>query len=134
MAAFDLPAREICTARRTRTNTPLQALVVMNDPTYVEAARVLAENALRAAGDPAGRIDAMFRRVLARSPSDAERALLLDALGARRDRFSKQAGAPDQFLAVGASATPAGADRVELAAYAAVASLILNLDETLTRE
>jgi hypothetical protein len=134
MAAFDLPGRETCTARRGRTNTPLQALVVMNDPTYVEAARALAARALRETADPAGRIDAMFRRVLARPASQQEHRLLLAALTSQHRRFASKPAAADQFLSVGASPPPADADRTELAAYTAVASLVLNLDETLTKE
>ena len=135
MAAFDLPSREVCTVRRGRTNTPLQALVVMNDPTYVEAARKLAEQSLRTTGDePASAIDHMFRRVLTRAPSDEERLLLLEEFQHRAGRFASNPESAAEFLSVGETALADDLNSARLAALTAVASLILNLDEAVTRE
>ena len=134
MAAFDQPGREVCAVRRSRTNTPLQALVVMNDPTYLEAARMIATRATAASADPTGRVEAMFRAVLARRPSEAERRLLLGALESQRRRFGGDRDAASSFLAVGESPVAPTGEAAELAAYAAIASLILNLDEALTKE
>src|SRR4051812_30703372 len=88
LATFDAPDREKCTSRRLTTNTPLQALVLLNDPTYLEAARVLAERAMQQAGsDPQARLRFVFREVTARRPTRAETALLLDLLQRRRDHY-----------------------------------------------
>jgi hypothetical protein len=133
MATFDAPDREKCIARRARTNTPLQALVVMNDPTFIEASRVLAEKAL-ASATPAARINAMTRRIIAR-PATAAEVIALSNLATQQlvhyRRNPKEAAA---LLAVGASKPAAKAPAAELAAWATVASAIFNLDEALTKE
>ena len=86
LTTFDAPDREKCTARRTVTNTPLQALVLLNDPTYVEASRVLAEKTISQAGrDPAKRVDFAFRLATDRMPQPQERAVLLHAGAGRTD-------------------------------------------------
>jgi hypothetical protein len=117
LAAFDAPSREACVVRRQRTNTPLQALVTLNDPTYVEAARALALRALREPSD-SDRIVRAFRGALARRPTDAEIAILSALLREQRSLFA---------------AKPGLGDSVELAAWTMVAAAILNLDETLTK-
>jgi hypothetical protein len=134
MVAFDMPNREICLARRGTTNTPLQALVLMNDPTYIEAARVLAANALHESGDDESRIAFLFRRVLARSPRPEESTVLSGMLTDYRARFAAQPESAAAFLKVGVAPADPGLEQAELAAMAAVAGTVLNMDETLTRE
>jgi len=135
MINFDSPTRENCTVRETRTNTPLQALNLMNDVTYLEAARKLAERLIREGGATAAdRIRYGFQLVLAREPQPREAEVLARAL----DRFqSKYAAAPQSaadFLKQGEAPVDASLDTSQLAAYANVASLLLNLDETVTKE
>ncbi|MFI4862056.1 MAG: PSD1 and planctomycete cytochrome C domain-containing protein [Phycisphaerales bacterium JB063] len=130
LSAFDAPTREVCTIQRSRTNTPLQALVLLNDPEYVKAARALAGLAIQHTDDPDARIRFMFRRVTARLPEAQELALLRRLHAQAVERFTQQ---PDDARAmtpglVSAEQTP---DR---AAWAVVASTILNLDQAITRE
>ncbi|MEK0448544.1 MAG: hypothetical protein RL088_812 [Verrucomicrobiota bacterium] len=135
MLLFDAPFRETCTLRRPRTNTPLQALNLLNDPTYVEAARFLAQRMLREGGDYSeSRLEFGFRLVTARSPRPAEMEILRASLERTlRDFRSDPAGAA-MLLKVGEAATDAALDVVELASYTALASTLLNLDETVMRE
>jgi hypothetical protein len=137
MSVFDAPNREVCTVRRSRTNTPLQALVLMNDPTYVEAARALAQRVLREAGaSDAQRVQYAFRLLTARAPDVDEQTRLVQALAAYRARYAAAPQAARALIAVGQS--PPGSDSsdqdVELAAMAAVAGALMNLDEVVTRE
>jgi hypothetical protein len=134
LTTFDAPDREKCTSRRLITNTPLQALVLLNDPTYVEAARVLAQRAMREAGsDPRARAGWMFREVTGRRPTATETGTLVE-LGQRRlEHYRKDVAAAVKLISVGAS-PPAKLDASELAAWTMVASTILNLDETITKE
>lgn len=135
MLLFDMPFRETCTLRRPRTNTPLQALNLLNDPTYVEAARGLAEMAMRHGGNgPEARLEFLFRRVLVRSPRAAEQAVLRAARERWLREFRADPAAADRWLSLGTKQPSAGLDRTELAAYAAVASTVLNLDETITKQ
>ncbi|MFN0087082.1 MAG: DUF1553 domain-containing protein [Blastocatellia bacterium] len=135
MFVFDASAREFCTVREARTNTPLQALNLMNDVTYLEAARMLAERMLCEGGaTPEARIDWAFRLVVSRAPRDAERRILLDHLRAQRDYFRAHPKAVEEFLSVGEKRNAAGLDTIELAAGASTASLILNLDEAITKQ
>jgi hypothetical protein len=134
MITFDAAPRETCVVRESRTNTPLQALILMNDVTFVEAARGLAQRALKEQKDPDGRIELLFRLVLARRPREAERKVLLDALEHHRAHYQKERDRALRLLAVGESRRDDTLDVSELAAYTAVASVILNLDETITRE
>ncbi|MBM3736893.1 MAG: DUF1553 domain-containing protein [Acidobacteria bacterium] len=130
MITFDSPTRENCIVRETRTNTPLQALNLMNDVTYVEAARKLAERILRAGGDPGQG----FRFVLGRDPSPAERDAFATALSAFRGRYQTDAKGAEALISQGASKPDPRWNASELAAYTAAASLLLNLDETVTKE
>jgi mono/diheme cytochrome c family protein len=131
---FDAPEREVCTVRRARTNTPLQALVLLNDPTYLEAARMLAERMMTAGGDtPDARITYAFRLATARTPQPTEIAVLREAFEKRLASFGKDREAALQLLASGESPRYAALDVSELAAWTAVASMILNLDETITK-
>jgi cytochrome c553 len=134
LSAFDAPDRETCTVRRARTNTPLQALILMNDPTYVEASRHLAERVMRDGGETLdGRIELAFRLLLARSPRPAERTVLRELFQAQLAVFQADGQAAESLLSVGESPRDAALDPAELAAWTAVASVLLNLDETVTK-
>jgi hypothetical protein len=135
LTTFDVPDREVCTARRPKTNTPLQALAAMNDTFQVEAARKLAERMLLNGGhSPGERVSFAFRMATARKPKADERKLLCSLLDRRLKVYRNNPVAAKAFLSVGASKPDAALDPIELAAYANVASLILNLDETITRD
>ncbi|MCP5117948.1 MAG: DUF1553 domain-containing protein, partial [bacterium] len=135
LATFDAPDREKCTARRARTNTPLQALVLLNDPTYVEAARSLAQRMLREAGeDPGDRIHLGFRLATAREPSSEERQVLRDIAEQQLVHYRRDEVEAAKLLAVGESKPDPSLDAAELAAWTTVAGVILNLDETITKE
>ncbi|MGE0130543.1 MAG: DUF1553 domain-containing protein [Blastocatellales bacterium] len=135
MSTFDAPDREKCVARRAVTNTPLQALVTLNDPTYVEASRAMAERTLREGGkDVKSRIVYMFRLALARKPSPHEVKVLRDLLTKQLINYRKDKKAAGELLRVGESKADEKIDQAELAAWTMVASAILNLDETITKE
>ena len=134
LATFDAPDREKCTVRRARTNTPLQALILMNDPTYVEAARVLAEKMIAASDDSAARLAYAFRRAVAREPTAGERDVLLTLFHQQLEEYRGNADAARDLLAVGESKPSPSSDATELAAWTMVASTVLNLDETITKE
>ena len=135
MLTFDAPFRESCTVRRSRTNTPMQALNMMNDPTYVEAAEFLARRMIREGGSSRNaRISRGMRLVLGRTPTPAERQHLDNALARYLKDFATQADDAAQLLANGDAIMPDAPPATELAAYAMLAGLLLNLDETLTRE
>jgi hypothetical protein len=134
LITFDAPNREVCTDCRSRTNTPLQALVLLNDPAYVEAARVLAERILReGGGDVATRLAFAFRLCTARLPSDQEAAILREIFERNLARFRKNPAAATKLISVGESPKPSEMDPAELAAWTAVGNVLLNLDETITR-
>ena len=136
MTTFDAPAREACTLNRSRTNTPLQALALLNDATYVEAARKLAERVLTAPGleTPEARLTLAFQLVLARSPDETERARLLAAHRRYLSRYHGDPAAAGKLLQVGESPRHEALNPAEHAAMTAMCSLLLNLDETVTRE
>ncbi len=135
LSTFDAPDREKCTARRPVTNTPLQALIVLNDPTFVEAARALATRALREGGrDVASRIQCAFRLVTARRPTSAEQRVLISLLDTQLIKYRKDRDAALKLLGVGQSKPDPELDPGELAAWTIVASTILNLDEAVTNE
>jgi hypothetical protein len=133
MATFDAPSREVCTIRRPRTNTPLQALVTMNDPAYVEAAQALARRMVREGGSTtADRARRGFRLVLARQPVAAEIDRIVQLHDEARAEFQAK---PDKAMQM--ATDPLGpppddldADIPDLAAWTVVANVILNLDET----
>ena len=134
MLAFDAPTREGCVAERARSNTPQQALVLLNDPTYVEASRVFAERILQHGGDTDGeRLAWAFERALSREPSAGERDILLRLAGERAAHFAANAGAAKAAATAGEwpAATALKPERV--AAWAAVSRAILNLYETTSR-
>lgn len=135
MLVFDAPFRETCTLRRPRTNTPLQALNLLNDPTYVEAARFLAQRMLREGGDVAeSRLAFGFRLMTARSPRAAEMAILKASLERALREFQSDPAGAAMLLKVGEAATDATLNVAELAAYTTLASTLLNLGETVMKE
>ncbi len=140
MLVFDAPNRETCVVERSRSNTPLQALVLMNDPQFVEAARVLAENLLaenvvaeRAEAGDAGLVDGLFRRVLARPATAVERQAMLDLVADLRPRYERDTAAARALLRVGERPVDERISSAELAAWSVAASAVLNLDEAVTR-
>ncbi|HEY1380796.1 MAG TPA: DUF1553 domain-containing protein, partial [Gemmataceae bacterium] len=135
LATFDAGSREVCQVKRARTNTPLQALELLNDVTYVEAARRLAERMLtEGGGTTAERLTFAFRRATGRAPAADELQVLARGLERYRDRFAADPEAAKKFVHQGDSPVDEALDPVELAAHAAVAGVILNLDETITKE
>jgi len=133
LTTFDAPNREVCADRRPRTNTPLQALVLMNDPIFVEASRNLAARVIRDGGaTTAERIDHLFRVVLSRSPRPEESAVVSKLLEAQSARFRANPEAAKKLIRVGESAVPE-LHAAELAAWAAVCNAVLCLDEAITK-
>lgn len=135
LVAFDAPTRELCTACRSRTNTPLQALVLLNDPTYVEAARALGQRVVRDGGpDTPSRIRYAFRLCAGRPPTDHETAVLLRVYRRQQAIFTRDRKAAEELIRVGESKVSVPVDPRELAAWTALGNLLLNLDETITKE
>jgi hypothetical protein len=135
MIAFDATNRETCTVRQTRTNTPMQALNLMNDVTYLETSRKLAERMLMEGGSQEeGRVKFAFRLATARPPKAQETKILLDSLHRFQDRYKEDSKAALKLLSYGESLRDESLNPSELASYMGVASLILNLDETITKE
>jgi hypothetical protein len=135
MMNFDSAGREACTVRATRTNTPLQALNLMNDVTFVEASRLLAERMMKEGGaTPESRLAFAFRLATARRPEPREQQLLADGFHYHLDRYQTDREAALKLLGEGEHPRDEALDARELAAYTAIASLILNLDETVTKE
>jgi hypothetical protein len=134
LLAFDAPSREECTAERVRSNTPLQSLVLLNDPAYVEAARAFAARVLHEAGpDLDARFDRAFRLALSRPIRTEERTVLAGLLAQHLDAYQADPSAADALLDTGESPAPDDLDPVELAAWTGVARAILNLHATITR-
>jgi len=134
LKAFDAPSREECTAQRARSNTPLQALTLLNDPTFVEAARVLAARIMKEGGPTTeGRIQWAYRTVVSHRPDEAIvselRRLYASELESYRDRVNDA----QQLIATGASPVAAEWNPVELAAWTSVARTLLNLHESIMR-
>lgn len=134
LKAFDASTREECAAQRARSNTPLAALVLLNDPTFIESARGLAQRAIAAEKDDAARIAFAFRQATLRSPDDAERTVLLKLLEKNRAAYKADAKAAADLLKIGLAPLPKEYDAAELAAWTAVCRAILNLSETIHRE
>ena len=132
---FDAPDRQQCTVRRSRTNTPLQALELMNDPTFVEAARKLAEKAIIEGGGSAEqRIGYIFKLSTARDARPAEIAVLRNVLDQERKDFEAHPEAAAKLLAIGESPRNESLDKIDHAAWTMVCSTVLNLDETVTKD
>jgi hypothetical protein len=135
MLLFDTPNREICTVKRSRTNTATQALALMNEVTYVEAARALAERMLKEGG--AGLEDRIrwgFRRVTGRPPQPGELGVLKKGLEQRLTRYRQSPETARELVKQGESKPDEALDVSELAAYTTTANVLLNLDEVVTRE
>lgn len=133
MATFDAPNREVCTLRRPRTNTPLQALVTLNDPVYVEAAQALARKMIASSADSQERITLGFKRTLARSPSELEVKRMLALVEESKAGFAADASAAMKLATDPLGPLPEGADAPEYAAWTVVSNVLLNLDEALMK-
>jgi len=132
---FDTASRQTCTVKQVRTNTPLHALITLNDVTFVEAARGLAERTVREVGtEPATWTERAFRLAVARAPSAAEREILVASLARFQQQFAADPDAAKKYLASGESPRDASLDPIQHAAFMAVANLLLNLDEAQTKE
>jgi hypothetical protein len=129
MVVFDSPNREVCTVRESRTNTPLQALNLMNDVVYLEAARKLGERAMANGG-----IEMTFAAVVGRKPRAAELKTLQSALATFRTEYEKDPAAAAKLIEHGESPRDPALKTTELAAYTAVANLIMNMDEAITKQ
>ncbi|MFN6303290.1 MAG: DUF1553 domain-containing protein [Planctomycetota bacterium] len=134
MVSFDAPNREVCVARRSRTNTPLQALVLLNDPTYIEAARVFASDVLKSGGnDQLARLNYAYRKALARDIRPEEVPAMQELLELARSDFAEDSKRVDAYLSVGTVGISGEIPKLELAAWTVACSAILNLDETITK-
>jgi hypothetical protein len=135
MQLFDAPTREKCAVRRPRTNTPLQALVLLNDVQFVEAARCFAQRILKDGGESeTERATYAFELATARKPETAELNVLLEVLHQAQDRYREDQNAAAELIATGESSWDEELDTSEHAAWTIVANVICNLDETVTRE
>ena len=134
MTILDAPSRETCTVRRERTNTPLAALALMNDPQFVEAARNLAQRLITESGSTAPeRIEFAYRLAVGRSPSDAEVGILIQQLKRHAKTFESDRSAAERLLNVGESKRDESLDVSELASWTIIGNIILTLDETITK-
>ncbi|HEY5911682.1 MAG TPA: DUF1553 domain-containing protein [Verrucomicrobiae bacterium] len=134
MTTFDAPSREQCRVRRERTNTPLQALLTMNDPQYFEAARQLGYRIWHDGGtNDLDRLRLGFRLITARQPTNGELAVLSETLSAQRGHYAADPEAARKVVAVGEAPVPDDVPAPELAAYSMIANLLLNLDEAVTQ-
>ncbi len=134
MDIFNAPSRETCTVRRERTNTPLQALVTLNDPQFIEAARFLAERTLHEGGDSdAARLDFVSRRLLARSLTDQERPLVEGSLTSLLTYYKDHGDDAQKLIAVGESKPDGSLDVATLAGWTMLTNELMNLDEVLNK-
>ncbi len=134
LMAFDAPSREECTVNRVSSNTPLQALVLLNDPIYVETSRVFAQNILKQGGGTIdGQINWAFTRALSRKPALQERRLLADLYWKTLMRFQRDPASAKELINIGDAPPPKALSAPALAAMTTVARAILNLHETITR-
>ena len=134
MKLFDAPAREECTAERTRSNTPLAALLMLNDPSYIEAARVFAERILKSeATDDAQRVKLIFESALSRLPREEETEVLVKLIESQRQRFAANPEAAKSLTAVGERALDADLNFVEVAALLSATRTVFNMHEFITR-
>jgi hypothetical protein len=132
---FDNATRQTCTVKSFRTNTPLHALLTLNDVTFVESARALSEMVLlEKVADDEGRVDEVFRRVLSRHASDAEKQILIAGVGRSRNEFQADKDSAAKLLAVGESKRNEQLDVVEHAAWTSLVLAVMNLDEALSKE
>ncbi|HEX3147250.1 MAG TPA: DUF1553 domain-containing protein, partial [Gemmataceae bacterium] len=131
---FDASSRQVCKVRSSVTNTPLHALTTLNDPTWTEAARELAGKAMRSSTDASARLSLIYRRVLTRSPTDAETKVVRRMLDEQVSAYRADNAAAKKLLTVGATQPDATLDPTEHAAWTSLCLAIFNLDEALTRE
>ena len=131
---FDSAKRQTCTVKSSRTNTPMHALATLNDPTYVEAARILAQQAIQAETSPEKRLELAFRRAVGRYPRPVETGIMLQRLKIAGDYFAQDPKAAEALLSEGDSPSDPALDPIRHAAYATVCGLILNLDEFLSKQ
>jgi hypothetical protein len=131
MMAFDAESREVCIVKRARTNTPLQALVLMNDVQFVEASRKLAERTMGRQGEDAEKIGWAFETLTGRAPHAKETTLLIRLLTEERDYYFKHEDEAAKLTTLGESEPPEQLDSRELAAMTTVCQAILNLDATI---
>jgi hypothetical protein len=134
MSNFDAPNRESCTVRRERTNTPLQALQMMNDVQFIEAARHLATNTLKEDSQDKARMSKMFRKLTLRRPNDRELGILQQVLQQHREEYKKNPADAAAIIAHGDSPVDKSINVTELAAWTVLANQLLNLDEVLNKE
>ncbi|HEX4415582.1 MAG TPA: DUF1553 domain-containing protein [Lacipirellulaceae bacterium] len=135
MATFDAPSWEICQVKRARTNTPLQALALLNDVTYTEAARKLAERMLTEGGNSAdSQLSFAFRLATSRTPTSSELTTLRASLQNYLDRYRQSPASAEQFISQGESPRNKSLDTCDLAAHTAVASILLNMDEAISKD
>jgi Protein of unknown function (DUF1553) len=134
MMLFDAPDRETCFFRRARTNTPLHALVLLNDPTYLEAARKLAERVMQKEKTPEARLALAYRLALSRTPSAKEQTILVGMYQESLAKFGGDAAAAKKLLSVGESPRDAKLSEAELAAWMTMMNVVLNLDEAITKQ
>ena len=133
MIIFDASNRDLCEVGRSKTNTPLQALVMLNDPTVLEASRVLASRLETETTNPAAKIEKAFRLIVCRKPTDKETGLLQDYYNDQLQSFSKQKQNADKLLSVGEYPLNQQQDKVSAAALMQVITTIYNLEETITK-
>jgi hypothetical protein len=135
MTLFDVPGREICTVKRARTDTPLQALVLLDDESFIESSRALAQRAIREAKpNLSDRITFMFQSVTSRKPTKAELDLMVKGFGVREKHYQSDTKDSDKLLAIGDWPVLTTVQPATLAAYTTVASTIFNLDEAITKD
>jgi len=129
-----VPTREICTVQRPVTNTPLQALLLLNDPIYVEAARVMAQRIIKDGGaDDRAKLVYAFRLCTGRAPSERELAILEKSLNRHLEKYKADKAAAEKLMAVGEYARPKELDVSVHAAWTAVCNVMLNMDETISK-
>ena len=133
LRAFDAPSREECTAKRSRSYTPLAALTLLNDPSFVEAARVFAERILRQGGTTRNRVTYAFRRAVSRMPAEEEVRLIEQLVEQHLSQYQEDLAAANQLLEIGEAEASAGLRAAKVAAWTSAARVILNLNEVVTR-
>lgn len=133
LSVFDAPTREESCVQRPRSNTPLQALVLLNDPSYVESAQAFAERIVRNQKDSASRLEFAFAQALNRKPTERESEILLGILENHKTEFTKDQDAAKKSIQAGIRKASADLDAAEMAAWTSVSRIILNLHETITR-
>ena len=131
---FDNSPRQTCAVRSAKTNTPMHALITLNDITYAEAARAMAERVMLQENRDEERINLAFRLATSRYPNEAEQTILHERLNILRTQYENDQESADKLLAVGDSERNLDLDLVEHAAFTGMCSLILNLDETLSKQ